>query len=105
MVFVFILYMPKNIKYSTLCSTCKNVKNCTTLKYSDRPILFCEDFCIDIFLNTDYSNNEKQHIKKSNNKNNTDSKTYFGLCINCDNRHNCNLSNSEGGVWHCEEYQ
>jgi hypothetical protein len=28
-----------------------------------------------------------------------------GLCENCENRDNCLLPKSEGGVWHCEEYQ
>ncbi len=27
-----------------------------------------------------------------------------GLCTNCANRHTCLLPQSEGGVWHCEEY-
>ena len=97
--------MPENIRYSTLCSTCKNVENCITLKLSDGPIYFCEDFCIDILPITNHSNREEQHLKRSNNENSTNSTKYFGLCINCDNRHNCSLSNSEGGVWHCEEYR
>ena len=112
--------MPENIRYSTLCSTCKNVENCITLKLSDGPIYFCEDFCIDIFhvvgnfFNTgdidilpitNHNVGEEEHIRSPNNRNVITSTKYFGLCINCDNRHNCSLSNSEGGVWHCEEYR
>jgi len=28
-----------------------------------------------------------------------------GLCCNCLNRETCQLASSDGGVWHCEEYQ
>lgn len=30
---------------------------------------------------------------------------FKGLCINCDNRHDCRLPRSDYGVWHCEEYR
>jgi hypothetical protein len=98
--------MPENIKYSTLCSTCKNAENCVTLKLSEGPIYFCEDFCVDIFpLKRDHNYRKEKLVKDSDNEKDADSGKYFGLCVNCDNRHKCSLSNSEGGVWHCEEYQ
>jgi hypothetical protein len=28
-----------------------------------------------------------------------------GLCMNCDHEATCKLPRSDGGVWHCEEYQ
>ena len=30
---------------------------------------------------------------------------FKGLCVNCDRRLDCRLSNTEIGVWHCEEYK
>jgi len=30
---------------------------------------------------------------------------YKGLCRNCKKRKTCKLPKSEGGVWHCEEYE
>jgi len=30
---------------------------------------------------------------------------FKGLCMNCDNRFECQLPRPEGGVWHCEEYR
>ncbi|MGD8922408.1 MAG: hypothetical protein PVH24_04105 [Candidatus Zixiibacteriota bacterium] len=28
-----------------------------------------------------------------------------GLCVNCENRFDCQLPKADGGVWHCEEYR
>lgn len=28
----------------------------------------------------------------------------LGLCVNCENRVNCNFSKPEGGVWYCEQF-
>jgi len=28
-----------------------------------------------------------------------------GLCINCENRHTCEFTKPNGGIWHCEEYR
>ena len=33
------------------------------------------------------------------------SNKYKGLCKDCKNRKTCTYPKSEGGVWHCEEYQ
>lgn len=97
--------MPKNIEHNSICSTCINAQNCTSLKRSDEPILFCEDFCIDIPPVTEDDKRESLPINNSCNIMDTNSKTFFGLCINCDNRKKCVFSNNEGGVWHCQEYQ
>ena len=29
---------------------------------------------------------------------------YTGLCVNCDNREDCKIRNSDYVIWHCEEY-
>ena len=29
---------------------------------------------------------------------------YTGLCVNCDNRKDCKIINSDFVIWHCEEY-
>uniref|UniRef100_A0A7C4CB78 Uncharacterized protein n=1 Tax=candidate division WOR-3 bacterium TaxID=2052148 RepID=A0A7C4CB78_UNCW3 len=29
---------------------------------------------------------------------------FKGLCVNCENRHDCAIRDKEIGVWHCEEY-
>ncbi len=39
--------------------------------------------------------------ERSDTKNASDFK---GLCMNCENRKDCLLPKSEGGVWHCGEY-
>ncbi|MHC5070640.1 MAG: hypothetical protein ACYTGO_09170, partial [Planctomycetota bacterium] len=30
---------------------------------------------------------------------------HAGLCVNCDNRHECGFPKPPAGVWHCDEYQ
>lgn len=44
---------------------------------------------------SDRENSQRQEI---------DTESLKGLCLNCANRETCKFQRSEGGVWHCQEY-
>jgi hypothetical protein len=42
------------------------------------------------------------HTENKRNKN--DEAELKGLCVTCDKRFDCLMSNQPGGVWYCEEF-
>jgi len=90
-------------EYVDLCMTCNDQNLC--ISDSRRPVMFCEQF--DDFTQMPEKAIEPKpetHSKKVDDDD-TDDYKFLGLCINCDHRKICPLAKSEGGVWHCEEYQ
>lgn len=98
-------------EYNDICATCNHLKICVNQHKRIRPVWFCEEF-------DDYVPAEKIKVKIpvqkskpkdkyqiSSDKKNTQSQTLKGLCVDCENRDNCSLKKTNGGVWHCEEYK
>ena len=91
------------IEYCGLCFTCRYALSCYNRIKSNDPILFCEEF--DLYPNPDLQVNPVSLPKNCANDDKQNARTYTGLCINCDHREFCKFQISEGGVWHCEEYE
>ncbi len=88
----------------TLCCTCMYGSDCTYRNKSNRNIYYCEEF--EITPVETKCSQKVAHEQPVDEKENFDnSYKYKGLCVNCENRKTCMLSRTEGGVWHCEEYQ
>lgn len=101
-------------KYRGLCSTCKNASTCTYPRDPERPIFYCCEHegykeCEgsvslallrtgNIFPRPPDSVTES-HVEER------DSGIHKGLCRNCEKREICTFPKSEGGVWHCDEYE
>jgi hypothetical protein len=87
-----------------LCSTCVNAATCMYLKSRRHPVHQCEQF-------DDYT--PPVSVRKANPTiaNPGTAPTVplqlnglHGLCSTCDSWKTCVLCQSEGGVWHCDEY-
>lgn len=91
------------IEYSGLCSTCMYAPDCFNLMRSKDAILFCEEF--DIYPDPGLQINSESLSKNCPVSNEDNDHKYIGLCINCEHRETCTTPVSEGGVWHCEEYE
>jgi len=94
-----------NMKYRDLCSTCKNILKCTFQRDSQKPVLNCEEFEVEACPSVKTAGEEKSPVTTSVNPENEDAGKFMGLCSNCDNRKTCVFPKSQGGIWHCEEYQ
>jgi len=85
-----------------LCSTCNHASTCKHSRNSNNPVWHCEEF-------DDYSplavTNNSHYTHSSSDTGEKYSEKFKGLCMNCDNRNTCSKSQTEGGVWHCEEYR
>jgi hypothetical protein len=92
-------------EYRSLCSNCRNAADCTFQKKCPKPSLYCEEFEVDISPSAKIVGKEKPLPTALVDTEDEDSGRFIGLCINCDNRKNCDFPMPEGGVWHCEEYK
>ncbi len=107
------MYKKVNIKaeaetYNDICSTCNHVHGCVNLKRGDRPVWFCEEF--DNYVPVEEKTNDETIFQPVQSYIEQDSmedvgRQFQGLCINCEDRHTCNLMKPNGGVWHCQEYR
>lgn len=86
------------MKSKSICTSCKNVETCIFLKDAKSPILHCEEF----ELAPTQINQEQNN--RAETKEELSSTEYTGLCINCDNREECNVRCKTSVIWHCEEY-
>ena len=83
--------------HAGLCSTCNNAPSC--FHRARRGVAqYCELF--DNFV-ADPVNDPPVSAPPVR----THSNGYQGLCMNCDHRETCRPLQSEGGVWHCENYE
>jgi hypothetical protein len=102
MVFQLLIKL-QNFKISTmknegLCQTCIYNGICMFKTDSSQPINFCEEFNsgLDILMEDPLIMTNKERIPTNTQQ--------TGLCINCDNRNDCSIRNSNHVIWHCEEY-
>ncbi len=93
-----------NMEYRSLCSSCRNSGACAFQKDRQKPVLYCEEFEIDISPSAKIAGKEKSSPTAPVDAK-EDSGKFIGLCSNCDNRRTCTFPRPEGGVWHCEEYR
>lgn len=85
-----------------ICSTCNHVQDCVNLQKNDRPVWFCEQF--DNHVPIEEQPFDVADFQPCQSPVEDEHRQFQGLCINCENRHNCNLAKPNGGVWHCQEY-
>jgi hypothetical protein len=83
-----------------LCSTCSYGSACTNQSTSDKRVLECEEFREEPRLPPAFREDGPQPRLQGQ----TSGEALKGLCSDCQNRKQCALRMSEGGVWHCEEY-
>ncbi|MCE5334792.1 MAG: hypothetical protein LLG06_09380 [Desulfobacteraceae bacterium] len=88
--------------FQGLCSTCNSSSFCNFRRDTQQPVLFCEEFdstvaTIRLVPQIAKRSVVQDPIAGTNGR--------MGLCINCDKNEECTFRGSEGGVWHCEEYE
>jgi hypothetical protein len=92
-------------KHNDLCSTCEYALSCSFHSNPATSVFFCEEFEVGKpSLEKTGKKNPIVH-NSTNKKKEKESASFFGLCINCENRGICVNSRKEGGVWYCEQYQ
>ncbi len=93
--------MLTTVNQNELCSTCNEVDECIIPRSNTRlPVVYCEQF------NDFYpAPPRKQPEIKAVSIPAKDEIEYKGLCVNCEHRGECVHARTEGGVWHCEQYE
>lgn len=83
-----------------LCATCNNAESCVYRKRRGRDAIYCETF-------DGYAPPNGKGVAPvvMITPDTVESTEFKGLCVNCAHRDDCRLPRSEGGVWHCEEYE
>ena len=94
--------LPPPRPYRALCSTCIHERACGSRSTPERPILFCELFEVPAAAPAPNSAPVAAQPAPPASGQGTE---HRGLCVNCDNRHECTTPRPEAGVWHCEEYR
>jgi len=89
------------VKPEGLCSTCNHARNCSYIRNSSQPVIFCEEF--DSFTPPIVEVAVEQPAPTIEDMKTWDE--YKGLCVNCDLRETCAIRKPETGIWHCEEYR
>lgn len=87
-----------------ICITCNNVGFCMHRRRHNQAVWYCNEF--DDFtprnggfrLRSAEMRETAEAVKEETGQ-------FKGLCANCEKRHFCQFPKSEGGVWHCEEYE
>jgi len=90
-------------KRFSLCTSCKNIPECSLLNESNRPVLYCEQFQIESPPQVKVV--VRESLPSSSDSDATEQTGYKGLCCDCVKREDCCLNTIEEGVWHCEEYE
>lgn len=100
--------------YNDLCTNCNCLPECDSTSAGRRPVYFCEqfdDFAPEKSVPKSKEDNFVPEKSVPKSKKTKDQKPkepegkYKGICVNCDFRETCVNATSEGGIWHCEEYQ
>lgn len=92
---------PESKPKKGLCTTCTHRSVCCLT--SMQPVTECEEFQREeketetLPLKTTVT--ETTHARVQ-----CEDEGFQGLCVNCEQRHACPSSSTEGGIWYCEEY-
>jgi len=101
--------MVEKAKDQGLCMTCIHASVCMYREKMKKPVLQCEEFSSNGEQFDESASEKLAQADASTSKKTVQvdqqSKKYKGLCIDCIHRDICVLSNSQSGVWHCEEYE
>ena len=88
-----------------LCIACMNVAQCELSATARRPVIQCAQF-------EPYPPRPSNPVARKvpnpippRETYGAETRTYRGLCVNCEKRHSCTFPRASGGVWRCEEYQ
>jgi NADH:ubiquinone oxidoreductase subunit E len=90
-----------------ICKTCRHAQTCTLRVQSDDPVFHCEEFesCgAEVPPSEAPSSSAGRSLAQPEQAAEPDDIEYGGLCSDCANRLVCMYAGTEGGVWHCEEY-
>ncbi|MCJ7508987.1 MAG: hypothetical protein MUO85_09730 [candidate division Zixibacteria bacterium] len=91
-------------EHTGLCMTCVNAPGCIYIKNQKSVVLQCEEF--EGYTNSPMRATINDVLSKiTSDASRADFVKYEGLCVNCEIRETCEFPKSEGGIWHCEEYQ
>ena len=88
-----------------LCATCNSIDTCTSRRTWCGPVLHCEEFDDRIEVKRQVAAATPPSASEPASRISAEEGRRLGLCVNCAHRDGCGLSTSEGGVWHCEEYE
>lgn len=86
-----------------LCVTCNNSESCVYRKRRGTDALYCELY--DGYMLSPVHRDASSAMAGSTEPTSTEAADHTGLCVNCQHRHDCGLARTEGGIWHCEEYE
>lgn len=89
-----------DVEYNDLCTTCNCLPECDSTSAGRRPVYYCEQYD-DYVPQKPAPKPRKAEVKKPKEP----EQKYTGICVNCDFRETCANATTEGGIWHCEEYQ
>jgi hypothetical protein len=85
-----------------LCLTCDNRADCVHRKHRGYHAVYCELFQQ---APTPEANPGAFGPQSGTGDEATDGSQRWGLCFDCKKRDSCALSDAEGGVWVCADYQ
>jgi hypothetical protein len=92
------LDMANTVEYKDLCSTCNYGPTCVRRQHHGKPVWQCEEF-------DDFQPAPKRTIPpKAAERKVRSSRAVRGLCESCDNIDICSIPETDGGIWHCEEF-
>ena len=83
------------VAFQDLCSTCAAAPTCIH-RTTGKPVYSCDDYENHPTVAAPVPSTARTDIKPV---------TLKGLCVDCKHRESCILAKTQGGVWHCEEYE
>lgn len=91
----------------SLCGTCRYTPGCALRRDRSSPVFHCEEFEVEGAQLPEAEGRGRPAPNPSGGHNPTGggNPRYRGLCTDCENQASCMFVESEGGVWHCEEYR
>lgn len=86
------------MKLKSICITCKYEKTCIFKQDIKNPIFHCEEYEL---VPTQTNQAQTNRIEAKEELSMTE---YTGICMNCDNKMECNIRCKTSVIWRCEEY-
>lgn len=92
---------------SGLCMDCIHEPDCTYPRDSNRPVQSCDEFTPPRSKPSTYYHEaaDSVHEKTHSVPLEDDAGAMLGLCRTCVHREVCKFPKTEGGVWHCTEFE
>ena len=102
--------MAKRPAFPGICTTCVHAGNCALSVAGRGPVFHCEEFeCSGLEPSeqddwTDELSPGRPPSEDGDESTPSTAPEYRGLCSDCAHRLFCMYADTEGGIWHCEEY-